>query len=219
MRNTVSETTIGRATECLFYEGSTHRNKLMWTGYVALKRAMDLLFAIGGIVVFAPLMLLVAVLVWLDSGGPVIFKQERVGQNGRRISILKFRTMHNGAPKYSSKVARHDPHITRLGRFLRRSSIDELPQLINVVRGDMSLVGPRPEQPWIVEQVYQPWQFRRLLAPPGLTGWWQVNGRSDRPMHENTELDLFYVDHQSLWLDAIILFKTIGVVLSGKGAR
>jgi lipopolysaccharide/colanic/teichoic acid biosynthesis glycosyltransferase len=112
---------------------------------------------------------------------------------------------------------RDDPRVTRTGRLLRRTSIDELPNLINVLKGEMSLVGPRPEQPGIVDQ-YEPWQRKRLAVTPGMTGWWQVNGRSDRPMHHNTEFDLYYVQNYSPLLDIIILVKTIGVVLRGKGA-
>jgi lipopolysaccharide/colanic/teichoic acid biosynthesis glycosyltransferase len=110
-----------------------------------------------------------------------------------------------------------DPRVTRVGRVLRRFSLDELPQLINVIKGEMSLVGPRPEQTFIVEQ-YQPWQRQRLVVPPGITGWWQVSGRSDLPMHLNTEYDLFYIRNYSLWLDIVILLKTLGAVIVGRGA-
>ncbi len=104
-----------------------------------------------------------------------------------------------------------------MGRFIRRTSIDELPQLFNVLKGDMSLVGPRPEMPWLVEQ-YEPWQRKRFSVPQGITGWWQVNGRSERLMHLNTEQDLYYIQHYSLWLDIQILWRTVSVVLRGKGA-
>ena len=113
--------------------------------------------------------------------------------------------------------SRDDPRVTRLGRFLRRWSLDEVPNLFNVLVGEMSLVGPRPEQPWIVER-YEPWQRKRLAAPPGMTGWWQVNGRSDRPLHENVEYDLYYIQNYSPWLDVAILLRTIPVVLRGRGA-
>ncbi|MBK7451879.1 MAG: sugar transferase [Anaerolineales bacterium] len=113
--------------------------------------------------------------------------------------------------------SRSDPRVTRVGRFLRRFSLDELPQFINVVRGDMSLVGPRPEMPHLVDK-YQPWQRKRFAVPPGITGWWQVNGRSDRPMHLNTEDDLYYIQNYSILLDIQILIKTVWVVLFGKGA-
>jgi lipopolysaccharide/colanic/teichoic acid biosynthesis glycosyltransferase len=110
-----------------------------------------------------------------------------------------------------------DPRVTRVGRFLRRLSLDELPQLINVLKGDMSLVGPRPELPFLVDQ-YEPWQRKRFAVPQGMTGWWQINGRSDRPMHLNTEDDLYYVQNYSILLDLQIMFKTIWVVLRGRGA-
>jgi len=110
-----------------------------------------------------------------------------------------------------------DPRVTRVGRFLRRTSLDELPQLVNVLRGEMSLVGPRPELPQLVEQ-YDLWQRQRFSIPPGMTGWWQVSGRSDRPMHLHTEDDLYYIQNYSILLDLKILFKTVGVVLRGKGA-
>jgi len=110
-----------------------------------------------------------------------------------------------------------DPRVTRVGRFLRRHSLDELPQLINVLKGEMSLVGPRPELPWMVEH-YADWQRKRFAVPPGLTGWWQVSGRSERPMHLHVEDDLYYIQNYSLWLDLRILWRTIGVVISGQGA-
>ena len=200
-------------------DAEVHRNTIRWQIYLAVKRLMDIMVASLALIVFSLLMVAVAVAIWIDSGRPAIFSQYRVGKHGKKIRILKFRTMYTSAPEYSLKVEQGDPRVTRLGRFLRRSSIDELPQLINIIKGDMSLVGPRPEQPWIVEQLYQPWQYSRFSATPGLTGWWQVNGRSDKPMHENTELDLYYIENQSLWLDIVILMKTVGVVLYGKGAR
>ncbi|MEK7327895.1 MAG: sugar transferase, partial [Chloroflexota bacterium] len=139
----------------------------------------------------------------------------------RLFWVHKFRTMVPDAEKKRPVNPREklpdDPRITPLGRFLRRTSIDELPQLFNVLRGEMSLVGPRPEQVFIAEQ-YEPWQRQRLAVPPGITGWWQVNGRGDLPMHLNTHYDLYYIRNYSLWLDLKILWKTVGVVIKGRGA-
>jgi lipopolysaccharide/colanic/teichoic acid biosynthesis glycosyltransferase len=143
--------------------------------------------------------------------------------------MYKFRSMVKDADQRLAEVIRHDdngnlihktpydPRVTRVGRFLRRTSFDELPNLFNVLRGEMSLVGPRPELPILVEQ-YEPWQRKRFAVPQGMTGWWQVNGRSDKPMHLHTEDDLYYVQHYSLFLDIKIIIKTVWVALRGKGA-
>ncbi len=200
------------------------------TGYQhVVKRAFDL--ATGSILLLLtlPFMAVIALAIKLDSPGPAIFKQRRVGENGRIFRMFKFRSMVADADKRLMEVAREDengnlihkvpddPRITRVGRFLRRTSLDEFPQFINVLLGDMSLVGPRPELPILVEK-YEPWQLKRFAVPQGITGWWQVNGRSDKPMHLNTEDDLYYVQHYSLMLDLQILFKTAWVVVRGKGA-
>lgn len=195
------------------------RRDWSWRGYLALKRAVDVLLSLMALLCLSPLFPLLAWLIRRDSPGPAIFRQERIGQHGRPFVMYKFRTMYVEAPKYAYKPRDgNDPRITPLGRFLRRTSLDEIPQFFNVLKGEMSLVGPRPEQPFIVE-AYEPWQQRRLLVKPGLTGWWQINGRSDKPMHQHVEYDLYYVDHQSLLLDLKILFKTIPVVLSRAGAH
>lgn len=194
-----------------------------------LKRAFDLTFGLSALVLALPLMALIALLVYLDDGSPILFKQTRVGANGCLFEMLKFRTMVRDAEQLRGQVekrdedgnliykVKEDPRVTRVGRFLRRFSLDELPQFINVVRGDMSLVGPRPEMPHLVEK-YQPWQRKRFAVPPGITGWWQVNGRSDRPMYLNTEDDLYYIQNYSIFLDIQILIKTVWVVFFGKGA-
>lgn len=194
-----------------------------------LKRAFDLI--VGGLtlVLLSPILLLIAIAIRLDSPGPILFKQKRVGENGKIFWMYKFRSMVQDAEQHQAKVVRvqqdgqtlhkfpDDPRVTRVGRFIRRTSLDELPQLINVLKGEMSLVGPRPELPWLVEQ-YEPWQWQRFSVPQGITGWWQVNGRSDKPMHLYTDEDLFYIQNYSLLLDIQILWRTVGAVLKGKGA-
>lgn len=204
-------------------------NEAAITGWQArMKRVMDLMLGLIALVVLSPLMLLIALAIRLDSPGSVIFVQKRVGQYHRIFTMYKFRTMIQNADQMAEQVAeqqdgalihkkRHDARITRVGGFLRRTSLDELPQLLNVLKGDMSLVGPRPEVPWLVVR-YAPWQYRRFTVPQGITGWWQVNGRSDRPMHLHTEDDLFYIRNYSLWLDVKIMLLTIKAALTGKGA-
>ena len=194
-----------------------------------MKRAFDVGFGLLALVPALPIMGLVALLILLEDGAPVLFRQKRVGENGRIFEMLKFRTMVKNAEEMRSQVERldehgnlihktkDDPRVTRTGRFLRRFSLDELPQLFNILAGSMSLVGPRPEMPYLVEK-YQPWQRKRFAVPPGLTGWWQVNGRSDKPMHLHTEDDLFYIQNYSIWLDLQILVRTIWVVLVGRGS-
>jgi exopolysaccharide biosynthesis polyprenyl glycosylphosphotransferase len=194
-----------------------------------VKRSMDFVGSLTALVLSTPLFILCTIMVVLEDGFPVLFHQQRVGENGRLFEMLKFRTMVRNAEGLKDEVerldvngnlihkVREDPRVTRVGRFLRRFSLDELPQFINVVRGDMSLVGPRPELPYLVDR-YQPWQRKRFSVPPGMTGWWQVNGRGDRPMHLNTEDDLYYIQNYSIFLDIQILLKTVWVVLIGKGS-
>ena len=172
---------------------------------------------------------IVALAIKVDSKGPVFYRQPRIGEGGKTFDMIKFRSMVVGADEHADEVTRElddgtiihkspdDPRVTRMGHFIRRTSIDELPQLFNVFKGEMSLVGPRPEMPWLVER-YEPWQRKRFEVPQGMTGWWQVNGRSDRPMHLHTDEDLFYIRNYSLGLDLVILWRTISVVLTGKGA-
>ena len=187
------------------------------------KRIFDVVVSVTLIALLSPLMLLIALLIKLESPGPVIFKQERIGEHGRRFQMFKFRSMYIDADRRWHEVAKRDetgklihklkddPRVTRVGRKLRRTSLDELPQLFNVLRGEMSLVGPRPEMPYIAAE-YEPWQWQRFRVPPGMTGWWQVNGRSEKPMHLHTEDDLYYIQNYSFWLDLRILAKTLIVV-------
>lgn len=194
-----------------------------------VKRAFDL--AAGTVLTIAslPLMALIALIIKLDSPGPVIFKQQRVGESGKLFLMYKFRSMIDGADKHREKVLKQapdgtiihkrpdDPRVTRAGRFIRAFSLDELPQMLNVLKGEMSLVGPRPEMPWLVEK-YEDWQLKRFTVPQGITGWWQVNGRSTKLMHEHTEEDMFYIKNYSLLLDLQILGRTVGAVLKRRGA-
>ena len=195
-----------------------------------LKRAFDLILTLLMMPFVLPIMGIIALAIKLDSPGPVLFQQVRVGENGKLFGMLKFRSMVQDADKMRHVIEevdengrihqrkdKPDPRVTRVGRFLRKTSLDELPQLFNVLKGEMSLVGPRPEMPHLVEQ-YELWQRKRFAVPQGITGWWQVNGRSDKPMHEHTDEDLYYVQNYSLWLDIYILIKTVFVVLRGKGA-
>ncbi|MBK8433149.1 MAG: sugar transferase [Chloroflexi bacterium] len=194
-----------------------------------MKRILDIAISTFLITLTSPIMLAVALAIKMDSEGEILFRQKRVGENGRIFGMYKFRSMVPNAEALQPQMNqldeaghlvfkfRDDPRITRVGRFIRRTSLDELPQFFNVLFGDMSLVGPRPELPWLVEK-YEPWQMKRFAVPQGITGWWQVNGRSDKPMHLNTEEDIYYVQNYSLWMDIYILLKTPWVVLRGKGA-
>jgi lipopolysaccharide/colanic/teichoic acid biosynthesis glycosyltransferase len=185
---------------------------------VIAKRALDLVGATALLVVSSPLMALAALLIRLESRGHPIYKQRRVGRHGRPFEIYKFRTMVDGAEYVGAGLAVNegDPRITRVGHLLRRWSLDELPNLVNVVRGEMSLVGPRPTIQVQVDQ-YTPHQRRRLEVKPGITGWAQVNGRTSLPWHERIELDVWYVDHRSLLLDVGILLRSLKLVFAGYG--
>jgi lipopolysaccharide/colanic/teichoic acid biosynthesis glycosyltransferase len=182
------------------------------------KRALDLVGATALLVLTSPLMALVALLIRLETPGHPLYRQQRVGRDGRPFEIYKFRTMVDGAEYVGAGLAVNegDPRITRVGKVLRRWSLDELPNLINVVRGEMSLVGPRPTVQVQVDQ-YTPHQRRRLEVKPGITGWAQVNGRTSLPWAERIELDVWYVDHRSLALDLRILLKSIRLVFGGQG--
>lgn len=194
---------------------------------LVFKRVFDIVAASAMLLALAPLLIVVAIVIRLESPGQIIYRQSRVGRNGASFTIYKLRTMIPDRRQSSKPIPsedrrkRHkterDPRVTRVGRFLRRSSIDELPQLFNILKGDMSFIGPRPELPQIVER-YQDWQHQRHLVTPGLSGWWQVTGRSDLPMHEHTDLDIYYVVNQSLLLDVKIVLRTFKALLSRGGA-
>lgn len=185
---------------------------------LAVKRLLDIAIAGGSLVVLSPFLILIAAAIRLDSAGPVFFVQERVGWRGRRFRMAKFRTMVRGAEQKGTGVyvSREDSRITRVGKILRRLSLDEVPQLWNVFLGQMSSVGPRPALPYHVE-LYSDAQRRRLELRPGITGWSQVNGRNSISWPERIEKDVWYVDNFSLWLDARILMRTPRVSLSGEG--
>jgi exopolysaccharide biosynthesis polyprenyl glycosylphosphotransferase len=193
------------------------------------KRLIDILLALVALVIFSPVLGIIALLIRLDSPGPAVFSQRRVGEDGRPFDIHKFRTMRVGAEEQQAQLQdfnqssgplfkmKFDPRVTRMGRFLRRSSLDELPQFVNVLRGQMSVVGPRPGLPPEVAQ-YQPWQRQRLEVRPGITGLWQVSGRSDLSFDEMCLLDIYYIENWSLGLDLTIMLRTIPRVLFADGA-
>jgi lipopolysaccharide/colanic/teichoic acid biosynthesis glycosyltransferase len=183
-----------------------------------LSRALDMVLSTVLLVVAAPLLALAALAIRLESPGPVVYRQRRVGKDGRPFELLKLRTMVPGAESMGAGiyVVEGDPRITRIGRLLRRFSLDELPNLLNVLKGDMAMVGPRPT---VQEQVdrYTERQRRRLEVKPGITGWAQINGRTSLPWPERIELDVWYVEHRSLRVDLRILARTARLLASGQG--
>jgi lipopolysaccharide/colanic/teichoic acid biosynthesis glycosyltransferase len=183
-----------------------------------LPRAADLAIAALGLLLSSPLLLVVAIAIRLESRGPVLYKQRRVGKDGVIFELFKLRTMREGADPVGvgTAVTGDDPRVTRIGRFLRRYSLDELPNLINVLRGEMRIVGPRATLPAQVE-LYTPRQLRRLDLRPGVTGWAQIHGRAGIPWEERIELDVWYVEHRSLALDLRILARTPRALLGGAG--
>ncbi|MBR4170607.1 MAG: exopolysaccharide biosynthesis polyprenyl glycosylphosphotransferase [Kiritimatiellae bacterium] len=216
--------------------GNTRRSlrlkawKLTVFAAYATKRLMDVVGSLFGLVVLSPLFLLVALAVKLDSRGPVFFRQVRVGRYGRNFIFYKFRSMYQNAEAMKAQLEKQnemeggvifkmkkDPRITRVGGFIRRTSIDELPQLWNVLIGDMSLVGPRPPLPEEVRQ-YTLEERKRLDVIPGITGLWQIKGRSEIPFAEQVRLDKEYILAPSIWKDIVILLKTIPAIIGGKGA-
>ena len=180
------------------------------------KRFTDIIISLLGIVIGGIPMLIVALLVKLDSPGPVLFKQARLGKNGKQFHIYKFRSMCVGAEKSGVYSDNQDKRVTKVGKFIRATSLDELPQFFNILKGDMSLIGPRPPltyHPWPLEE-YTDFQRRMFEVRPGITGWAQVHGRKDVEWHHRIELSVWYVDHLSVWLDIKIMFKTVFKVLT-----
>ena len=195
------------------------------SAYLPIKRMMDLVLSIISLPIVLPVLLLASVAIRLDTPGPAFFIQERIGQHGRHFRLYKLRTMVANAEELKASVLDSrtvhfktlaDPRITRVGRFLRKTSLDELPQLFNVIRGEMSLVGPRPTS--LNLATYEPWHERRLDVRPGVTGLWQVRGRNAMTFDERVRLDLEYIDHLSLANDLKLLGQTVLVVVKGKGA-
>lgn len=183
-----------------------------------MPRAFDILTAAIALIILSPILLVAAIAIKLGSRGPVIYRQRRVGKGGQEFELLKLRTMVQGSDPVGvgKVVARDDPRVTAAGRFLRRTSLDEIPNLLNVLRGEMAIVGPRPTIPAQVDD-YTPHQHRRHEVRPGLTGWAQVQGRAGIPWEERIELDVEYVDRRSPALDLRILARTLGLLATGHG--
>ncbi|MBW9145254.1 exopolysaccharide biosynthesis polyprenyl glycosylphosphotransferase [Clostridium sp. CM027] len=199
-------------------------------GYFIIKRIIDIIGALCGVILLSPVMIIVGIWIKLDSKGPVFFGQSRVGQDGTQFKMYKFRSMCIDAECLLGKLKtknemsgpmfkmKEDPRVTKIGSFIRKTSIDELPQLFNILKGDMSLVGPRPSLPKEVTQ-FTSFQKLRLIAKPGLTCYWQVRGRSDISFEEWMEMDVEYIEERNTWIDLSLIFKTVGVLFGDEGAR
>jgi exopolysaccharide biosynthesis polyprenyl glycosylphosphotransferase len=197
--------------------------------YNMAKRALDIIASALGLIILSPILLVVAILIRLESKGPAIFSQKRIGLNKKEFKMYKFRSMVQNAEELKEKLAKenemsgpmfkmkNDPRVTKVGRFIRKTSIDELPQLINVLKGEMSLVGPRPSLPKEVSK-FEPWMLRRLSVKPGLTCYWQVSGRNNIDFENWMKLDLQYVNDRSFWLDLKLILKTATVLFGDKNA-
>ncbi|WP_288481081.1 sugar transferase [uncultured Clostridium sp.] len=198
--------------------------------YLISKRFIDIVGAIVGIIVLSPILIIVAIFIKIeDSKGSIFFSQKRVGQNGKEFKMYKFRSMVHNAEELKENLLKqnersgpmfkmkNDPRVTKVGKFIRKTSLDELPQLINVLKGEMSLVGPRPSLPKEVEQ-FKPWMLKRLSVKPGLTCYWQVYGRNNIGFEDWMNLDIKYVEERSLIIDIKLIFKTVFVLLGDKSA-
>ena len=198
--------------------------------YLFLKRCLDIVSSMIGLIVLSPIIILVAIAIKLESKGPVLFSQDRVGKNGKIFKIYKMRSMVQNAEELKEKLLeqnemsgpmfkmKDDPRITKVGKFIRKTSIDELPQLINVIKGDMSLVGPRPSLPKEVKE-FEPWMYERLAVKPGLTCYWQVMGRNNIDFEDWMKLDIKYVRERNFFLDIKLIFKTFFVLFGDKNAH
>ena len=194
-----------------------HQNRCQYPSRF-IKRGCDIIGSLCLLIVLLPVLLLLAIVIKMDSPGPVFFRHNRVGKDGKPFVLWKFRSMRKDVPAYeTSPRSAVDSRLTRVGRIMRRLSFDELPQLINVLKGEMSLVGPRPEMPFIVAS-YHPIECERLAARPGITGLWQISPARAFPIHENLQYDLHYIRNQNFFLDCAIVFRTIAAVVRGVGA-
>ncbi|RKI28507.1 sugar transferase [Bacillus thuringiensis] len=190
--------------------------------YLGIKYLLDVMFSLIGLIVLMPVILIFSILIILESPGSPFYLQERLGLSGKRFKVIKLRSMRNDAEKNGAKWAeKNDPRVTKIGLFIRKTRIDELPQLFNILKGDMSLVGPRPERPVFTEKFERdiPGFKKRLEVKPGLTGWAQVNGGYEITPKEKLNLDVYYINHASIILDFKIIIKTVRVVITGDGAR
>lgn len=190
--------------------------------YRKVKRIVSLIFSIFSLVFMAPICLIACFFIVLESSGNPIYVQERVGLNGRKFMMYKLRSMYLDAEKNGHQWAiKNDHRITKVGKFIRRTRIDEFPQIINIIKGEMSFIGPRPERPEFVSEFlnYIPDFNDRLAIPPGITGWAQVNGGYDLTPYEKLKYDKYYIEHECFQLDSLILFKTIKVIFTGHGSR
>lgn len=198
--------------------------------YEVIKRVIDVVCSFIGVLVLSPLFIIIAIIIKFTSKGPVFFSQRRVGRDGKEFKMYKFRSMVVNAEELKEKLVaqnemsgpmfkmKDDPRVTKVGKFIRKTSIDELPQLFNVLKGDMSLVGPRPSLPKEVAQ-FEDWMYRRLEVKPGLTCYWQVSGRNNIDFEDWMKLDIKYVDERSTWIDIKLIFKTVGVLFGDKNAH
>ena len=186
------------------------------------QRVLDIVLSVIGLLIGIPLMVVFGILIKVEDNGPITYKQERLGKGGKKFYIYKLRSMRTDAEKFGAQWAeKDDPRITKVGKFIRKTRIDEIPQLFNILKGDMSIIGPRPERPSFTEEFNQeiPGFINRLAVKPGLTGWAQVNGGYEITPREKLIEDIYYIENRSVLLDLKILFKTIKVVLTGDGAR
>ena len=208
----------GRRSQVAAPRGESGHGRVPGSGTRGLPRVLDAAIAAGGLIVTAPFLLVAMIAIRVDSRGPAIYRQRRVGLGGAEFDLLKLRTMVRGADPVGvgTAVTPDDPRVTGVGRFLRRLSLDELPNLVNVLRGEMAIVGPRPTIPAQVD-LYTAEQRRRLEVTPGLTGWAQVHGRAGIPWEERIELDVWYVDHRTARLDLRILARTLHLLVTGRG--